>query len=166
MAIVTSSVILEPKKLKSITVGIFYPSICHEVMGPDATILVYWMLNLSQVFHSPLSPSLRGSLVPLCFHFLAFEWCHLHILRLLIFVQAVLIPVGASSSPAFHMMPSAYKLDKQGDNMQPWCTSFPIFDKFYVCCFLTLIRCFSGTLLLFLWYSGCWQFDLWFLCLF
>ena len=40
-----SAVILEPKKLKSITVGIFYPSICHEVMGPDATILVFWMLS-------------------------------------------------------------------------------------------------------------------------
>ena len=31
-----STVILEPKKIKSATVSIFYPSICHEVMGPDA----------------------------------------------------------------------------------------------------------------------------------
>ena len=30
----------------------------------------------------------------------------------------------------------------------------------------TELRCFSGTLLLFRWSSGCWQFDLWFLCLF
>ena len=35
-----SAVILEPKKIKSVTVSTFYPSICHEVMGPDATILV------------------------------------------------------------------------------------------------------------------------------
>ena len=35
-----SSVILEPKKIKSITVYIFYSSICHEVMGPDAMILL------------------------------------------------------------------------------------------------------------------------------
>ena len=36
-----STVILEPKKIKSVTVSTFYPSICHEVMGPDAVILVY-----------------------------------------------------------------------------------------------------------------------------
>ena len=36
-----SSVILEPKKLKSVTVSIVSPSIYHEVMGPDAMILVF-----------------------------------------------------------------------------------------------------------------------------
>ena len=40
-------------------------------------------------------------------------------LRLLIFLLAILIPVCASSSPAFLMMYSAYKLNKQGDNIQP-----------------------------------------------
>ena len=35
------AVILEPKKIKSTTVSIFPPSICHEVMGPDAMILVF-----------------------------------------------------------------------------------------------------------------------------
>ena len=34
-----SAVILEPKKIKSVTVSIVSPSICHEVMGPDAMIL-------------------------------------------------------------------------------------------------------------------------------
>ena len=34
-----SSVILEPKKIKSVTVSIVSPSICYEVMGPDAMIL-------------------------------------------------------------------------------------------------------------------------------
>ena len=33
-----SEVILEPKKIKPVTVSIVSPSICHEVMGPDATI--------------------------------------------------------------------------------------------------------------------------------
>ena len=37
----SASVILEPKKLKSVTVSIVSPSICHEVMGPDAMILVF-----------------------------------------------------------------------------------------------------------------------------
>ena len=58
-----SAVISEPRKIKSVTVS---PSICHEVMGPDAMIFVFWMLSLSQLFYSPLSLSSRGSLV-LCF---------------------------------------------------------------------------------------------------
>ena len=36
-----SAVILEPKKIKSVTVSIVSPSICHEVMGPDAMIFVF-----------------------------------------------------------------------------------------------------------------------------
>ena len=40
-------------------------------------------------------------------------------LRSFMFLLAVLIPVCASSSPVFHMMYSAYKLNKQGDNIQP-----------------------------------------------
>ena len=39
-AAVTSAVILEPKKRKSVTASTFSPSICHEVMGPDAMILL------------------------------------------------------------------------------------------------------------------------------
>ena len=36
-----SAVILEPPKIKSLTVSTVSPSICQEVMGPDATILVF-----------------------------------------------------------------------------------------------------------------------------
>ena len=36
-----SAVILEPPKIKSVTVSIVSPSICHEVIGPDAMILVF-----------------------------------------------------------------------------------------------------------------------------
>ena len=36
-----SAVILEPKKIKSVTVSIFSPSVCHEVVGPDAMVLVF-----------------------------------------------------------------------------------------------------------------------------
>ena len=60
-----SAVILEPKKTKSVTVPIVSPSICHEVMGQDAMIFIFWVL--SQFFHSPLSFSSKGYLVPLCF---------------------------------------------------------------------------------------------------
>ena len=37
-----SVVILEPKKIKSVTVSIVFPSIFHEVMGPDAMIFVFF----------------------------------------------------------------------------------------------------------------------------
>ena len=50
-------------------------------------------------------------------------------LRLLIFLPAILIPACASSSPAFHMIYSVYKLNKQGDNIQPWHTPFPIWNQ-------------------------------------
>ena len=50
-------------------------------------------------------------------------------LRLLIFLLAILIPAYASSSLAFCMMYSAYKLNKQGDNIQPWPTPFPVWSQ-------------------------------------
>ena len=61
-----SAVILEPIKIKSATVCTVSPPICHEVMGPDAMILVFSMLSFKPTFHSLLSS--RGSLVLL--HFL------------------------------------------------------------------------------------------------
>ena len=79
-----STMLLEPKKRKSFTVSTFSPSICNEVMGSDAMILVFWMLRFKPAFHSPLLPSSRGSLVPL--HFLPLKWYHLHIWRGLYFL--------------------------------------------------------------------------------
>ena len=64
-----SAVILEPKKIKSVTVSTFFPSICHDVMRLDTMIFVFRMLNFKPAFHSPLSPSSRGPLVPLCLSF-------------------------------------------------------------------------------------------------
>ena len=45
-----SAVILEPPKIKSDTVPTVSPSISHEVMGPDAMILVFWMLSFKSIF--------------------------------------------------------------------------------------------------------------------
>ena len=45
-----SAVILEPPKIKPATVSIVSPSISHEVMGPDAMILLFWMLNFKPTF--------------------------------------------------------------------------------------------------------------------
>ena len=50
-------------------------------------------------------------------------------LRLLILLPTILIPACVSSSLAFRMMFSAYKLSKQGDNIQPWWTPFPIWNQ-------------------------------------
>ena len=46
----SSAVILESPKIKSLTVSTVSPSICHEVMGPDAMILVFWMLGFKPTF--------------------------------------------------------------------------------------------------------------------
>ena len=123
----SSAVILESKKVKSVTFSIVSPSVCHEVMGPDAMIFVFWMLSFKPAFSLSSftfikrlfsSSSLSAARVVSSAY-----------LRLLIFFLAVLIPPCDSSSPAFHMMCSAYKLNKQGDNIQPWCTSFSILNQ-------------------------------------
>ena len=49
-----SALILEPLKRKSVTVSIVSPSVCHEVMGPDAMILVFWMLSFKPTFSTLL----------------------------------------------------------------------------------------------------------------
>ena len=45
-----SAVNLEPKKIKSVTLSIVSQSICHEVMGPDAMIFVFWMLSFKPAY--------------------------------------------------------------------------------------------------------------------
>ena len=45
-----SIVILEPKKRKSVTVSIVFPSICHELMWLDAMIFFFWMLSFKPAF--------------------------------------------------------------------------------------------------------------------
>ena len=45
-----SAVILELRKIKPYSVSIVSPSICHEVMGPDAMTLVFWMLSFKPTF--------------------------------------------------------------------------------------------------------------------
>ena len=57
----------------------FSPSVCHEVMGSGAMVLVFWMMSFEASFFSSLfrSPSSRNSLVPL--HFLSLERYHPHI---------------------------------------------------------------------------------------
>ena len=51
-------------------------------------------------------------------------------MRDLILFLTILTPAYASSTPAFLMMYSTYKLNKQGDNIQPWRTPFPIWNHY------------------------------------
>ena len=55
-------------------------------------------------------------------------------LRLLVFLPAILIPACASSSPAFCLMYSAYKLNEQDDNIQTWSTPFPSGNQSVILC--------------------------------
>ena len=113
----STAMILEPKKIKSVTISVISPSICHEVMGPDAMILVFWMLSFKPTFSLSSFTFIKrlfsSSLIS------AIRVVSSAYLRLLIFLPAILIPICASSSLAFHLMYSAYKLNKQGDNIKP-----------------------------------------------
>ena len=97
---------------------------CHD--------LSFLNVSFKPTFHSPLSLSPRGSLVLL--HFLPLRVVSSAYLRLLIFLTAILILACVSSSPVFLMMYSAYKLNKQGDNIQPWWTPFPVWNQCVVLC--------------------------------
>ena len=127
-----SAVILEPKKIKSDTVSTVSPSICHEVMGPDAMILVFWMLSFRPTFS--LSSFIFIKRLLSSSSLSAIRVVSSAYLRLLIFLPAILISACASSSPAFLMMYSACKLNKQGENIQPWRTPFPIWNQCVVPC--------------------------------
>ena len=100
-----SSVILEPRKIKSDTVSTVSPSISHELMGLDAMIFVFWMLSFKPTFSlssftfikrlfssSSLSAIrvvssahlrwlifLQAILIPACVPVQRFSWCTLHI---------------------------------------------------------------------------------------
>ena len=107
-----SAVILEPKKIKSLTVS---PSICHEVMGPNAMIFVFSMLSFKPTFSLSSFTFIKRFFSSSSLS--AISVVSSQYLRLLIFLPAILIPACASSSPVLLMMYSAYKLNKQGDNI-------------------------------------------------
>ena len=111
-----SAVILELKKAKSVTVSTVSPSICLEVMGPDAMIFFFGMLSFMSTLSLPSFTFIKR-------HFGSFLLTSTRLgssvyLRLLIFLLAILIPACASSGPAFRMIYLACRLNKQGDNIQ------------------------------------------------
>ena len=92
-------------------------------------MILFWMLSFKPIL----------SLSSFTFIFSSSLLCAIRVvssayLRLLIFLPAILIPSCVPFSLAFCMMYSAYKLNKQGDNIQPWRTPFPIWNQSVVPC--------------------------------
>ena len=118
------TVILGFQKRKSVTTSIFFP-ICHDIMGLDAMILVFFLIFS---FKPALSLS-SFTLIKRLFSsssLSAIRVVSSTYLMLLIFLLPTLILVCNSSSPAFLMMCSAYRLNKLGDSTQPCCTPFSV----------------------------------------
>ena len=126
-----SAVIFEPKKIKSVTISIVSPS--RRMKWWDwMSWSLFWMLSFKPVFlfssFSFIKRLFTSSLLSVI------RVVSSAFLRLVIFHLAVLIPACFSSIPAFHMMYSAHKLNKQDDNIQPCLTPFPFWNQSVVPC--------------------------------
>ena len=123
-------VILEPlPQIKPVTVPTFFIYLpqsdgtgCHDLSFLNVEFQASFFTLL---FH--LTKRLYSS-----FSFSAIRVVSSAYLKFLIFLPAVLIPACDSSRPAFHMMYSAYNLNKQGDNIQQ--NPFPILNQSFVPC--------------------------------
>ena len=125
-----SAVILEPPKI-----------VCHcfhcfpiYLLWSDGTRcddLCFWMLSFNPAFSLSSFAFIKRLF---SYSLSAIRVVSSAYLRLLLFLPAISIPACASSSPAFHIVYSAYKLNKQGDNIQPWHTPFPIWNQSVVSC--------------------------------
>ena len=103
-------------------------------MGPDTMIFVFWMLSFKPYFSFPSLTFIKRLFSSLSLS--AIRAVSSADLSLSIFLPAIaiLIPACAPFSLAFHMMYSAYELNKQGDNIQSWCTPFPVLNQSFVPC--------------------------------
>ena len=111
-------------------------------MGLDAMMFVLWMMSFKPAFS--LSPFTFIKRLFSSSSLSAIRVVSSAYLRLLIFLLTTLIPACASFSPAFCKMYSAYRLNKQGNNIQLWCTlsqfwTSLLFHVWYYC-LLTCIQ--------------------------
>ena len=104
-----------------------FPSICHAVMRLEAMILVFKIFSL-KLAHSLSSFTLSKKLFSSSSHS-AIRVLSSTYLRLLMFLPPSLIPACNSSSPAFLMMCSEYRLNKQGDSREPCHIPFSILNQ-------------------------------------
>ena len=117
----------------------FPPAICREVLGPDAMSLVFLILSFKSAFSLSSFTLIKKLFSSSILYAIGMGSCAHQ--RLLIFLPAVSVLACDSSSLAFHMMYSTYKLSKHGDSKQPCCPPFPILSQFSMfssnCCLLT-----------------------------
>ena len=117
-----STVILEPKKRKSVTASTFFPSICHEVMGPDSMILVFWMLCFKPAFslsYFTFIKKLFSSSSLSAIRLMSSAYLRFCYFSCQSWFQLVIHPAQRFTSCTLHI-----KLNKQGDYVQPWRTPF------------------------------------------
>ena len=126
-----SAVILEPLKIKSLTVSLVSSFICHEVMGTDAMIVVFWMLSFKPTFSLSSftfikrlfnSSSLSAISVVSSAYLRYWHFFYYWYFSQQSWFQLVLHPAQHFSWCTLHM------LIKQGDNIHPWHNPFPILN--------------------------------------
>ena len=101
-------------------------------MGLNVMIFVFWMLSFKPVFSLSSFTFIKRLFSSTSLS--AVTVVSSAYLRVLIFLLAGLIPTYASSTLEFQTMYSACKLNKRGDNIQPWHTPFPILNQSLVPC--------------------------------
>ena len=118
--------ILEHKKIKCHCFHCL-PIYLPWIDGQDAMIFIFWILIFKPAFFLSSFTFIKSLFSSSLFS--TVRVVSSAYLRLLIFLPAILIPACAPSSPTCRMMYSACMLNKQGDNIQPWCTLFPILNQ-------------------------------------
>ena len=132
MATVTICSDFGAQENKSLSLSIVSPSICHEMMELDVMIFIFWMLSFKPAFSLFSSTSIER----------LFSSYSLSAIRVVSSVYEITdISHNNHDSGLCFIQPgisctmySAYKLNRLDDNIQPWCTPFPIWNQFIVPC--------------------------------
>ena len=124
-----SAVILEPKKRKSVTASIFlYLPWCDGTRCHLSLFHVEFQASFFTLLFTLVKTLFSSSSIS------AIRMVSSAYLRLSVFLQATMIAVCDSSSTAILIMYAAYKLNKQGGNIQPCHTPFPVWNQSIVPC--------------------------------
>ena len=137
-----SAVILEPKKIKSLTVSIVSLSTYHEVMERDAMIFIFWVLNFKPAFSLSSFTFIKKLLSSSSLS--AIMWYHWHIWGFF-----YISPGNIDSSLCFIQSSILhevieYKLNKQGDYKQPTHTRFPYLNQSIIPCLIITVASWSA----------------------
>ena len=109
-----------PPKIRCLTLSIVSPSVFHEVMGLDAMVLVYWML------------SFKSSFLLSSFFTFWYKGCVICVSEVFEISPGNFDSSLCLNQPGISHEILWYKLNKEGDSIQPWCNSFSNMER--VCC--------------------------------